>query len=58
MNSKDFGKPSEDSKSRDNSRMESKDEMKHRFQLSTNEIGELKNSLYYVESRLEKELDG
>ena len=57
MNSKDFGKPSEDSKSRDNSRMESKDEMKRRFQLSTNEIGELKNSLYYVESRLEKELD-
>ena len=33
------------------------DEMRQRFQLSTNEIDELKNSLFYVESRLQKELD-
>ncbi|CAI2367170.1 unnamed protein product [Moneuplotes crassus] len=40
-----------------NSRMEARDENKRKFQLSTNEIGELKHSLHYIESRLERELD-
>ena len=39
------------------SRFEVQDEIRRKFQLSTNEIDELKSSLYYVESRLEKELD-
>jgi hypothetical protein len=37
--------------------LEMRDLVKRKFQLSTNEIGELRNSLYYVENRLEKELD-
>lgn len=39
------------------SRFGVQDELKRKFQLSSNEIDELRNSLYYVETRLEKEMD-
>lgn len=40
-----------------NSGLGVQDEFKRKYQLSTNEIDELRSSLYYVESKLEKEMD-